>query len=130
MTLTCPLSAQRSDTSLVTALRLVDTEAKAVDLAATKADMAVADTVADVKVAKLATPAAVTVTCLVSRQLKLVSMFLINQVTAPRARSATTAVKLVISPETAPPRPAASVLATSASNPATFRLNAQTKPFP
>jgi len=130
ITLTCPLSAQRSDTSLVTALRLVDTEAKAVDLAATKADMAVADTVADVKVAKLATPAAVTVTCLVSRQLKLVSMFLINQVTAPRARSATTAVKLVISPETAPPRPAASVLATSASNPATFRLNARTKPFP
>jgi len=130
MTLTCPLSAQRSDTSLVTALRLVDTEAKAVDLAATKADMAVADTVADVKVAKLATPAAVTVTCLVSRQLKLVSMFLINQVTAPRARSATTAVKLVISPETAPPRPAASVLATSASNPATFRLNARTKLFP
>jgi hypothetical protein len=68
MTLTCPLSAQRSDTSLVTALRLVDTEAKAVDLAPTKADMAVADTVADVKVVKLATPAAVTVTCLVSRQ--------------------------------------------------------------
>lgn len=101
------------------------------DLAATKEDMAVADmAVADVKVVKLATPAAVTVTCLVSRQLKLVPMFLINQVTAPRARSATTAVKSVISPETAPPRPAASVLATSASNPATFRLNARTKPFP
>jgi hypothetical protein len=99
-------------------------------LAATKADMAVADTVADVKVVKLATPAAVTVTCLVSRPLKLVSMFLINQVTAPRARSATTAVKSAISPETAPPRPAASVLATSASNPATFRLNARTKPVP
>ncbi|PMD25600.1 hypothetical protein NA56DRAFT_738273, partial [Hyaloscypha hepaticicola] len=108
-------SAQRSDTSLVTALRLVDTEAKVVDLAATKADMAVADTVADVKVVKLATPAAVTVTCLV---------------TAPKDRSATTAVKSVISPETAPPRPAASVLATSASNPATSRHNARTKPFP
>jgi len=78
MTLTCPLSAQRSDTSLVTALRLVDTEAKAVDLAATKADMAVADTVADVKVAKLATPAAVTVTCLVSHELILVLTFLIK----------------------------------------------------
>lgn len=78
ITLTCPLSAQRSDTSLVTALRLVDTEAKVVDLAATKADMAVADTVADVKVVKLATPAAVTVTCLVSHELILVLTFLIK----------------------------------------------------
>ncbi len=70
--LTCPLSAQRSDTSLVTALRLVDMEAKAVDLAAIKVDMAVVDTVADVKAVKLATPAAVTVTCLVSHQLKAI----------------------------------------------------------
>jgi hypothetical protein len=41
-------------------------EPKVVDLAATKVDMGVADTVADVKAVKLATPAAVTVTCLVS----------------------------------------------------------------
>jgi len=87
-----------------------------VDLAVAKdtvvADMAVP--VADVRVVRLATLVVDMVTCLV---------------TAPKARSATTAVKLVISPETALPRPAASVLATSASNPATFRLNARTKPF-
>lgn len=105
-------SAQRSVTLLVTAPRLVDTEAKAVDLAAVKDTVvAVVDT-ADVKVARLATPAEDTVTCLV---------------TALRARSATTVVKSVISHETAPPRLAASALATSASNPATFRLNARTK---
>jgi hypothetical protein len=108
-------SAQRSDTLLVTAPRLVDTEAK-VDLAVVREATVVADMVAVVaKAVKLATLAEATVTCLV---------------TAPKVRSATTAVKLVISPETAPPRPAASVLATSASNPATFRLNARTKLFP
>jgi len=107
-------SAQRSATLLVTAPRLVDMEAKVVDLVAVKDTEVAAVDMADVKVARLATPAEDTVTCLV---------------TAPKARSATTAVKSVISPETAPPRPAVSVLAISASNPATFRLNARTRPF-
>jgi hypothetical protein len=64
--LTCPLSAQRLATLPETAPRLVVMEAKVVDLAATKVDTVVADTVADVKVDKLATLAAATVTCLVS----------------------------------------------------------------
>lgn len=105
-------SAQRSVTLLVTAPRLVDTVAKAVDLAAVKDTVVVVVDMADVKAARLATPAEDTVTCLV---------------TAPRARSATTVVKSVISHETAHLRQAASALATSASNPATFRLNARTK---
>jgi len=107
-------SAQRSATSHVIAPRLVATEAVAVDTVETRADTVVV-LVADVKADRLATPAVVMVTCLV---------------TAPKARSATTAVKSVIFPGIAPPRPAASVLATSASNPATFRLNARTRPFP
>lgn len=105
-------SAQRSVTLLVTAPRLVDTVAKAVDLVAVKDTVVVVVDMADVKAARLATPAEDTVTCLV---------------TAPRARSATTVVKSVISHETAHLRQAASALATSASNPATFRLNARTK---
>jgi len=64
--LTCPPSAQRSDTLLVTAPRLVDTEAK-VDLAVVREATVVADTVAVVaKAVKLATLAEATVTCLVS----------------------------------------------------------------
>ena len=59
--------------------------------------------------------------------ISLTQTFLTNQVTALKAKSATTVVRLVISPETAHPRPPTSVLATSASNPATFRLNARTK---
>ena len=67
--LTCPLSAQRSVTLLVTAPRLVDTEAK-VDLAVVKEATEVADmVVADAKVVKLATRAEATVTCLVSHGL-------------------------------------------------------------
>jgi hypothetical protein len=50
-------------------------------------------------------------------------------VTAPKDKSATTVAKLAIFPETVHPRLAASVLATSASNPDTSRLNARTKSF-
>jgi hypothetical protein len=74
--LTCPSSAQRLVILPATAPKLVDTEAK-VDLAATKVDMVVAaDTAAHVKVVKLATLAADTVTCLVSHDLTFVSAFL------------------------------------------------------
>ncbi len=66
--LTCPLSAQRSVTLLVTAPRLVDMEAK-VDLAVVKATEVADTVVADVKVVKLATLAEATVTCLVSHGL-------------------------------------------------------------
>jgi len=100
---------------LATALRPVDTEAaKVVDMEETKDTVAVAVSAADVKVDRPATPAVDMVTCLVI---------------ALKAKSATTAARSVISPETAPPRPAVSVLATSASNPATSRLNARTKLF-
>jgi len=107
-------SAQRSATLLATAPRLVVTEAKVVDTEETR-DMVVVASAADVKVDRLATPAVVTVTCLV---------------TALKAKSAITAVKSVISLEIAPLRQAASVLATNASSPATSRLNALTKLFP
>jgi hypothetical protein len=129
--LTCPLSAQRLATLLATALRPVDTEAaKVVDMEETKDTVAVAVSAADVKVDRPATPAVDMVTCLVSHAFGLFRMFLIqNQVIALKAKSATTAARSVISPETAPPRPAVSVLATSASNPATSRLNARTKLF-
>jgi len=73
----------------------------------------VASVVVDVKEVKPATLVAVTATCLA---------------TVLKAKSATTVARLAISPETAHPRPAPSVLATSASNLATFRLNAPTKP--
>jgi hypothetical protein len=105
-------SAPRSVTLPATAQRLVAT---VVDLVATKVDMEadVADTaaVAD-KVDRPATPAVVTATC---------------PVTAPKAKSVTTAVRSVISPETALSRTTTSVPATSASNQVTFKLNAQTK---
>lgn len=71
-----PLSAQRSVTLLVTAPRLVDTVAKAVDLAAVKDTVVAVVDMADVKVARLATPAEDTVTCLVSHDFKFVSTFL------------------------------------------------------
>ena len=61
--------------SPVTAPRLVDTEVKVVDLAVAK-DTVVADTVAVVKVVKLATLAVATVTCLVSHTFSSVSTFL------------------------------------------------------
>lgn len=106
-------SAPRLATLPVTALRLVDTVA--VDMVVLKAAMVVVvvDSV-DAKVVKLATLAVVTATC---------------PATAPKVRSATTVVRLVISQETARPRPPLSELATSASNLATFRHNARTKPF-
>ncbi|ODH13099.1 hypothetical protein ACO22_07601, partial [Paracoccidioides brasiliensis] len=47
--------------------------------------------------------------------------------TARRDKSATTAAKLVTSPETAPPKSRASVFATNASSPATSRQPAPTK---
>jgi hypothetical protein len=73
--LTCPLSAQRSATSLVTARRL-DTEAKVVDMEETKDTVvAVAASGADVKVDRLATPAEVMVTCLVSHAFILCECF-------------------------------------------------------
>jgi hypothetical protein len=64
--LTLDYSAQRSDTSLVTALRLVDTEVvdTVVNKAATVVDSA--DVAAVVLVDRPATPAVVTDTCLVS----------------------------------------------------------------
>jgi len=105
------ISAPRSVTLLVTALRLL-ADMVAAAMVATKVDT-VADSVV-VKVVKLATPAVVMVTCLV---------------TAPKVKSATTVARLVISPETAHLRPALSALAINASNLATFRLNAQTKPL-
>lgn len=108
-------SAQRSAISHAIAPRPADMVAKVVDMAVIKEDMAVAAMAVDVKAVKLVTLAEDMVTCLV---------------TARKARSATTAVRLVISLETALPRPATSELATSASNPAMFRLNARTKPFP
>jgi len=48
-------------------------------------------------------------------------------VTAPRAKNATTVAKSAIFPVIAQQRPQLSELATSASNPATSRLNAPTK---
>jgi len=104
-------SAQRSATLPVTAPRLVDMVA--VDMAsARREDMVVVAALVDAKVVRPVTPAVVMATCLV---------------TAPKARSATTVARLAICQETARPRPAPSALATSASNPATFRLNARTK---
>jgi len=105
-------SAPRLVTSPVTAPRQVDTVAAVVDSAA-KEDTAVDMEVVVEAVDKPATLAAATDTCLV---------------TAPKAKSATTAARLVTCPETAPLRQPASALATSASNLATFRLNARTKP--
>lgn len=105
-------SARRSVTSHVTALRLADTVVVGMAVV-NRADMEV-DSVAavDVKVDRLATRVVVTATC---------------RVTVPRAKSATTAAKLVISPETAHQRPPLSELATSASNLATSKPNAPTK---
>jgi len=107
-------SAPRSVTLPATALRLVATEEVVVDMEPNKVDM-VGDSVVVEAVAedKPAILVVVTDTC---------------PATAPKAKSATTAVRSVIFPETAHPRLAASVLATSASNPDTFRLNARTKP--
>lgn len=104
-------SAPRLVTLPATALRLVDTAV--VDTVVLKVATAVVDSV-DAKVDKHATRAVVMDICLV---------------TALKAKSATIVARLVISQETAHPRPPPSELATSASNPATFRLNARTKPF-
>lgn len=106
-------SALRLVTLPVTARRLVDTAAAVVVSAASKDTVAVDMEVVVVVVDKPATLAVVMDTCLV---------------TVPKAKSATTAVRLVTCPETAHPRQPASALATSASNLATFRLNARTKP--
>jgi len=103
-------SAPRLATSLVTALRLVDTVE--VDTVVNKVDTAVVSVADEEVVDKLATHAVAMDTCLV---------------TALKARSATTVAKLVISPETAPPRPHPSEPATSASSPVTSRLNALTR---
>lgn len=85
--------------------------------------------VAEAKVVKLATHAAGTATCLVCIPLPIRSYTSkAFQVTAPKAKSATTVVRSVISPETAQLRTTTSELATSASSQATSRLNALTKP--
>lgn len=107
----------------------MDTVGVVVDMVANRADTVVVDSaVADVKADKLATLAVVTATCLV-RSPHCQSPTPANnpQVTAPKAKSATTAVKSAISPATAHPRPPPSELATSASNPATSKPSALTK---
>jgi len=111
-------SAQRLVTLPVTALRLVATVVVvAAATVETKADTAAVLEVTEVVVAettvdKPVTPAVVMVTC---------------PATALRAKSATTAVRLDIFPETAPLRLRPSELATSASNLVTSRLNAPTR---
>jgi len=107
-------SAPRLVTLLATALRLVAMVAE-VDMAVNKADMVVGSVVVEAEAEeedRLATLVVVMATCLA---------------TVPRVKSATTAVRLVISPGTAHPKPAVSALAISASNPDMFRLNARTK---
>lgn len=104
-------SAPRLAILLVTALRLLVVMVAAADMVVTKVAM-VADSVV-VKAVKPATPVVATAICLVI---------------ALKDKSATTVARLAIFPETAHPRPALSVLATSASNPDTFRLSARTKP--
>lgn len=79
------------------------------DMAATKVDMVVA---MEDEAARHATLAVVTATCLE---------------TAPKAKSATTAAKLVTFHVTAHLRPLVSELATSASSQVTSRLNAPTR---
>jgi len=110
-------SAQRSVTSLVTAPRLADTVVVVEDSVATRVDMVVA--LADVEVE--------VVVELEARPVTLVEDMDTCPVIAPRVKSATTVVKSDISPETVPPRPLPSELATSASSPVTSRLNAPTK---
>jgi len=109
-------SAQRSVTSHVTAQRPVDMVVELVDsnnrVAHTVVVLVVPVDSVDAREDRLATLAVDTDTCLV---------------TAPKDRSATTVVRLAISPETAHPRLPPSALATSASNLATFKLNAPTK---
>ena len=121
-------SAQRSATSLATAPRLVDTVEDTVE---TKVDMAVVSVDVEAAAAVVDKPATLAVdtdTCLVSLGSIFSCAFYNNfQVTAPKAKSATTVAKLVICPATAPPRPPPSELATSASSPVTSRPSAPTK---
>ncbi|PBP15377.1 zinc knuckle protein [Diplocarpon rosae] len=106
-------SVQRLATLPATALRLVDTVAVASAANLGTVVDKVVMVVEEVKVDKLATRVVVMAIC---------------PVIAPKAKSATTVVRLVTFPATARPRTTTSVLAISASNLATSRLNAKTRP--
>ncbi|ERF77157.1 hypothetical protein EPUS_08461 [Endocarpon pusillum Z07020] len=102
------------DTSLATATKVEEvTRVVAVGVAMAEATAAVMAVVEEAVVVKLATPVVDLDTC---------------HVIVPKARSATTVAKLVISPATARLNPRASASATSASSPATSRRLAPTKP--